>query len=138
MTIANGKLAWTAAAVLTAYGAGLTFVGLLLQAGVLSIPADADHHALRWHVFFWDPWFWIWGVALTTASVQPASRATQAAGVTPDSADGEGLTRLDQVGIGQVIDLGQVLPGGIEPLGDREQRVTRTDGVRRRQDVRSR
>ena len=60
-------LAWTAAAILTAYGAVLTFVGLLLQAGILSIPADADHHALRWHAFFWDPWFLIWGVVLTTA-----------------------------------------------------------------------
>jgi Protein of unknown function (DUF3995) len=63
-------LAWTAAVILTAYGAVLTFVGLLLQAGVLSIPADADHHALRWHAFLWDPWFLIWGVALTTALVQ--------------------------------------------------------------------
>jgi hypothetical protein len=69
------KLAWTAAAILTAYGAALTFVGLLLQAGVVSIPADADHHALRWHAFFWDPWFLIWGVPLRVALGRPRRAA---------------------------------------------------------------
>jgi Protein of unknown function (DUF3995) len=63
-------LAWTAAVILTGYGAVLTFVGLLLQTGVLSIPADADQHALRWHAYLWDPWFLVWGLALTTALVQ--------------------------------------------------------------------
>ena len=62
--------AWIAAAILTGYGAVLTSVGLLLQGGVFSIPADADHRALRWHAFLWDPWFLVWGVALATALVR--------------------------------------------------------------------
>jgi len=27
-----------------------------------------DEHALRWHVFVWDLWFLVWGVALGIAA----------------------------------------------------------------------
>jgi hypothetical protein len=62
--------AWTAAVCLTGYGAVLTFVGLLLQTGIVAIPRNADRHALRWHAFLWDPWFLVWGVALIVAIVR--------------------------------------------------------------------
>lgn len=42
----------------------LTATGLLLEAGVLDTPADADHKALSWHTYLWDPWFLLWGLAL--------------------------------------------------------------------------
>ena len=57
-------LSWTAAIVLTLYGGVLTVTGLLLEAGVLDTPADADRKALAWHTYLWDPWFLVWGLAL--------------------------------------------------------------------------
>jgi hypothetical protein len=51
-------------------GVGLAlYGGLLVAAGALALAGLAgsepsDEYALRWHVFFWDPWFFIWGVAL--------------------------------------------------------------------------
>jgi hypothetical protein len=60
-------LAWAAAIILTGYGAVLTGAGLLLQSGVIAIPRSADHRALRWHAFLWDPWFLVWGLALIAA-----------------------------------------------------------------------
>lgn len=59
--------AWTAAGVLTSYGAVLTLVGLLVQADVVHAAADADRRALAWHAYLWDPWFLVWGVLLATA-----------------------------------------------------------------------
>ncbi len=60
-------LAWIAAAILTVYGSVQTVVGLLVQAGVIHASATADHRALAWHAYFWDPWFLIWGLLITIA-----------------------------------------------------------------------
>jgi CHASE2 domain-containing sensor protein len=30
--------------------------------------APVDEHALRWHVFVWDLWFLVWGMALGLAA----------------------------------------------------------------------
>jgi hypothetical protein len=60
-------LAWIAAVILTAYGAVLTAVGLLVQADVIHSSATADHRALAWHAYLWDPWFLLWGLLILTA-----------------------------------------------------------------------
>ena len=60
-------LAWIEAVILTCYGLILTAVGLLVQAGVIGTPADADHRALAWHAYLWDPWFLVWGLLVTAA-----------------------------------------------------------------------
>ena len=54
-------LAWIEAGTLTIYGLALTAAGLLVQAGAIRAPATADHRALAWHAYLWDPWFLIWG-----------------------------------------------------------------------------
>jgi hypothetical protein len=56
-----------AGGVLTLYGGALVAVGALALTGVLGEPADPT--ALRWHVFFWDPWFLLWGVLLLVAAL---------------------------------------------------------------------
>jgi Protein of unknown function (DUF3995) len=56
-------LGWAVAIGLTAYGGVLTFAGLLVEAGVFDLAADADEHAIAWHTYFWDPWFALWGAA---------------------------------------------------------------------------
>jgi hypothetical protein len=60
-------LGWIAAVTLTAYGATLTIVGLLVQAGVVEASADAGARALAWHTYLWDPWFAVWGLAFVIA-----------------------------------------------------------------------
>lgn len=57
-------VAWTAAIILTLYGGVLTIAGLLVQTGIIPAAPDADHRALAWHAFFWDPWFLLWGLVL--------------------------------------------------------------------------
>jgi hypothetical protein len=59
--------AWLAAIMLTHYGGVLTVIGLLVQAKIVPASAHADHTALRWHAFLWDPWFLLWGLSLPTA-----------------------------------------------------------------------
>src|ERR1700722_8361550 len=54
-------LACVEAAILTCYGLSLTAVGLIVP------PANADHRALAWHAYLWDPWFLVWGVLVTAA-----------------------------------------------------------------------
>jgi hypothetical protein len=60
-------LTWIEAAILTGYGLVLTAVGLLVQAGVVAASAGADHRALEWHAYLWDPWFLVWGLLVTAA-----------------------------------------------------------------------
>jgi hypothetical protein len=60
-------LAWIEAGILTIYGLVLTVVGLLVQAGVIHASATADHRALAWHAYLWDPWFLIWGLLVAGA-----------------------------------------------------------------------
>jgi Protein of unknown function (DUF3995) len=54
---------------LALYGGALVIAGALALAGV-GDSAGRDEYALRWHVFFWDPWFFVWGVALALAAVR--------------------------------------------------------------------
>jgi len=62
---------------LTSYGLVLTVTGLLVQAGVVTAAANADHRALKWHAYLWDPWFLVWGILVLIAllrSRQPRRR----------------------------------------------------------------
>ena len=74
---------WAAGVILFVYGLVLTVVGLLVESGIIATDADANHHALRWHAFFWDPWFLLWGTCLLVAmrgsrglSLQSSKRST--------------------------------------------------------------
>ena len=67
--------AWVAAMLLCLYGGVLSVVGWLVQLGVISAGAHADHRALRWHAFLWDPWFLVWGLLLIFALSRPPGRA---------------------------------------------------------------
>jgi hypothetical protein len=60
-------LACAEAAILTVYGLNSTALGLLVQAGLIGTPANADHRALAWHAYLWDPWLLVWGVLVTAA-----------------------------------------------------------------------
>jgi Protein of unknown function (DUF3995) len=68
-------LAWAEAVILTAYGLVLAGAGLLVQSGVIAPAAGADHRALAWHAYLWDPWFLLWGVLAAAALVR--SRLSQ-------------------------------------------------------------
>jgi hypothetical protein len=57
-----------AAAVLWLWGAANVLVGALVLSGAIE-RAGVDRHALRWHVFLWDAWFLVWGIALALAVV---------------------------------------------------------------------
>jgi Protein of unknown function (DUF3995) len=57
---------------LALYGGVLVIVGGFALAGALD-STGRDDYALRWHVFFWDLWFFIWGVALLLAAVRARS-----------------------------------------------------------------
>ena len=60
-------LTWVEAVILTGYGLILTAIGLLVQAGLIGTQATADHRALAWHAYLWDPWFLVWGLLVTAA-----------------------------------------------------------------------
>lgn len=65
------RLAWVVAVVLVLYGGALSIVGWLVQLGIVAAAAHADHEALRWHAYVWDPWFLVWGLMLTAALLRP-------------------------------------------------------------------
>jgi Protein of unknown function (DUF3995) len=67
-------LAWIEAVILTGYGLVLTVTGLLVQAGIVAAAADADHRALRWHAYLWDPWFLVWGILVVIALLRSRPR----------------------------------------------------------------
>ncbi len=73
-------LGWIAAVVLTIYGGVLTGAGVLVETGVIDAAADADHHALAWHTWFWDPWFFLWGLAFVIGLWRSGGRASSGAG----------------------------------------------------------
>jgi hypothetical protein len=52
---------------LAVYGGVLVLVGGLVLADLITPSAAVDEHALRWHVFVWDLWFLVWGMALGLA-----------------------------------------------------------------------
>jgi hypothetical protein len=60
-------LAWIEAGVLTLYGFVLTATGLLIRVDVVTASPRADHRALAWHTYLWDPWFLVWGVLVVVA-----------------------------------------------------------------------
>jgi hypothetical protein len=60
-------LTWVEAVILVLYGLVLTATGLLVQSGLVPTDATADHRALRWHAYLWDPWFLVWGLLVTAA-----------------------------------------------------------------------
>jgi hypothetical protein len=62
-------LGLVAGAGLALYGGVLVIAGALALAGV-GDSSGRDEYALRWHVFLWDPWFLVWGVALALAAVR--------------------------------------------------------------------
>jgi hypothetical protein len=63
LLVANGA----ASAILCLWGGANVVVGALVLAGAITPSADVDRHALRWHVFVWDMWFLVWGIALAVA-----------------------------------------------------------------------
>jgi hypothetical protein len=63
-------LAWAQAVILTLYGLILTGAGLLVQSGLVSAGTGADHRALAWHAYLWDPWFLLWGLLVTAALIR--------------------------------------------------------------------
>jgi hypothetical protein len=89
--------AWLAAAVLVLYGGVLTSVGLLVQADIVHASGHADHDALRWHAFLWDPWFLVWGLLLAIAltRTRPCRHRTARApaGRSHATTQAEGTTR---------------------------------------------
>ena len=71
---------------LALYGGLLVAVGALALIGVVGPSDPGDQYALRWHVFFWDLWFLVWGAALALG----AKRARSAFGAyqrAPSGAD---------------------------------------------------
>ena len=72
-------LAWAEAAILIVYGLVQTAAGLLVQADVIHMSATADHRALAWHAYLWDPWFLIWGLLVAAALLRVRYRRGPAA-----------------------------------------------------------
>lgn len=56
-----------AAIVLVVYGGFLTIGGFVVLALIGDNPDGADRVAMRWHAFFWDPWFLLWGILFLIA-----------------------------------------------------------------------
>jgi uncharacterized protein DUF3995 len=49
--------AWSAAVLLTVYGAAQLTTQILIKAGVIPVPDDFDWQAFPWHLWLWSPWF---------------------------------------------------------------------------------
>jgi hypothetical protein len=60
---------------LALYGGVLVIAGALALAGV-GDSSGRDEYALRWHVFFWDLWFFVWGVALALGAARARRRGS--------------------------------------------------------------
>ena len=56
---------------LAAYGGLLVLAGGLVLTGVMTPSTPVNERALRWHVFVWDLWFLLWGLALLVAACAP-------------------------------------------------------------------
>lgn len=76
-------LAWLEAGIMTTYGLTLTVVGLLVQADIIHASASADHRALAWHAYLWDPWFLIWGLLVAAALWRGRHRRSQHLALSP-------------------------------------------------------
>jgi hypothetical protein len=66
----------TAAAILILWGGANVLVGGLVLADVITPSTPPDERSLRWHVFLWDLWFLVWGVALAMACARARQRST--------------------------------------------------------------
>jgi hypothetical protein len=73
--------AWLSGVILSVYGGVLSIAGWLVQAGVIHAGVHADHRALRWHAFLWDPWFLVWGLLIVFALRHSGRRAGRRRGV---------------------------------------------------------
>jgi hypothetical protein len=60
---------WGGAALLSLYGV-LVVVEALVVGGAIVPSGSVDWLALRWHLFLWEPWFFLWGVSLGVAAWQ--------------------------------------------------------------------
>jgi hypothetical protein len=58
---------WLVGWVLTVYGLVLTATGLLVESAIVHPGRGADHRALAYHAFLWDPWFLVWGLIVLAA-----------------------------------------------------------------------
>ena len=54
--------------VLVLYGGVYVLVGGLVLGDVITPSGPVNEQTLRWHVFVWDLWFLVWGVALGLAT----------------------------------------------------------------------
>jgi hypothetical protein len=59
---------WGGATLLALYGGVLVAVEALVVGGVIVPSGPVDWTALKWHLFLWDPWFFVWGVLLGVAA----------------------------------------------------------------------
>jgi len=55
-------------------GLVLSVAGWLVRAGVITPGANADHRALAWHAYLWDPWFLVWGLLVAIALLRSRRR----------------------------------------------------------------
>ena len=92
-------LTWVEAAILTFYGLILTAVGLLVQAGVIGTQANADHRALAWHAYLWDPWFLVRACSSPPPCSAPARPRVLSATPATASARGRILARRRRRGL---------------------------------------
>jgi hypothetical protein len=74
------RVSWLVAVVLVLYGGVLSIAGWLVQLGIVRAAAHADHYALRWHAYVWDPWFLAWGLLLSAALLRSRPAVSEAAG----------------------------------------------------------
>jgi hypothetical protein len=68
-------LGGAASALLVLYGGVYVLVGGLVLGGAIAPSQPVDRHGLRWHVFVWDLWFLLWGLALGLATWRYTSTA---------------------------------------------------------------
>ena len=54
--------------ILVLYGGVYVLLGGLVLWDVITPSGPVNEHTLRWHVFVWDLWFLVWGVALGLAT----------------------------------------------------------------------
>ena len=60
--------AWSAAAILTAYGAIQTISVLLVWLEVAHPTEPVDPAVRRWRLLLWEPWFLVWGLLLAATA----------------------------------------------------------------------
>ena len=60
-------LAWAATVLLTLYGAFLVAGDALGETGAIHVSGTVDWTALRWHLWFWDMSFLVWGLLFLAA-----------------------------------------------------------------------